>query len=243
MKKYVVLFALCLWIHSQGTPPAGYEIFTIKSEATGNASLKIVLIDQAQYRASVFGITQKRQTGVTALELVLDNGAAVALGSGFVTSFSPLIPNGFLKIEGRVISKVNTKGYSGIIGVDLRGMVRLLPATAFNAIETLREGFQVGPTLIKDGEVQKLNTNYHTRAFCGLTRDNKVVIGISLDRMDLNALARFLANPPETFRQLKCVTALNLAGGGSEALVVERKQVQEGNYDLKCASVVGFRRR
>lgn len=238
-----MLFALCMVVHAEGTPPKGYELFTIKSEATGNARLKIVVVDQRVLRAGVHGLTPKRQNGMTPMEVVLDSKAIIALGSGFVSSFSPLMPSGFLKIEGRVISNLKREGYNGVLGVDKNGYIKLLPHDAIDLIGGLREGFQTGPTLVTGGEARKLNKNEFTRSFCGLTRDNRVVIGISLDRVDLNVLARFLVNPPDGYKQLKCVTALNLAGGGSEALVVEKKLVQEGNYDLKCASILGFARR
>lgn len=242
MRICLLLMVLCILAPTQSVGQKDYQLFTVKNQATSNVTLKIVILDQKRFQASVFGITSKRQNGMTPLEVVLDSDATIALGSGFVTSFSPLIPNGFLKIEGKVISKVKRGGYNGILGVDDKGYVVILPWDASAAIEKLRGGFQVGPTLIRDGKKREQKANLYTRSFCGLTKDNKVVIGVALDPMDLNVLSNFLLKPTEGLGQIQCTTAINLAGGGSEALVVG-KGVKVGNYDLKCASILGFKRR
>lgn len=217
----------------------GFEFFIIKPGRNLNSTIQVALIDQSILRANVFGLSSTRQSGTSPIEAVIDNKAVLALGSGFVTSFSPLVPNGFLKIQDREINPVNPSGYEVIIGVDSKGRLRLHSKYAKSEIAALSAGFQVGPMLLQDGKKQQIKHNKFTRSFLGLTGDNKVVVGISLEAVDLNDISLFLLDPPNEYKRLKCINAVNLAGGGSEALVVS-KISKSGNFNLKGASLLAF---
>lgn len=225
----------------------GFKLFTVNTpDVTG----MVAVVDPQVLKPKVIGYSRDRRAGITPLEAMFENDKPeLVLGSGFVIKYYPIMPNGFLKINNRLINAVNfnsmndnPKGYSTIIGVK-QDRLRILPRSS-PEVATLKEGFQVGPTLVTDGRKGSFTQALATRAFVGITADNKIVIGVTTELTNLNHLASFLVAPPTGYGSLKCAEAVNLSGAGAEALVAripgQNTTFKFGQYNLYGASLLTF---
>jgi hypothetical protein len=91
-----------------------------------------------------------------------------------------------------------------------------------------------GPVLIQDGVISISNNeelkfggkginDKHPRTAMGYTRDNKLII-LVVEGRNPNAAGATLTQLAEIFKELGCVEALNLDGGGSSCLLVNGKE-------------------
>ena len=92
-----------------------------------------------------------------------------------------------------------------------------------------------GPVLLQDGEIKITNneevkftgpgiTDKHPRTAMGYTRDNKLVILVVEGRNKGIAEGATLTQSANSFRDLHCVEALNLDGGGSSCMLVNGRE-------------------
>ncbi len=79
--------------------------------------LYAVFIDPSAYASDIIGMRSENDDGVMAGEIVKEGKVKVVLGSSFVETYQPLKPNGFLKVDGVVVSSLKNNGYNGIVGV------------------------------------------------------------------------------------------------------------------------------
>src|SRR5688572_5927544 len=157
-----------------------HKKYSIQSRSI-NTTLFVTIIDPSAVRVKIEGLTKRYSNGRRAME-VAKAGAKVVLGGGFMTSFYPIVPNGFLKIDGTIMSGLKEKGYNGLAGVK-RGKLSLLTSSP-ESISLLDEGFQTGPFLVKDGKVvfkptTEASRKSFNRAFVGITTQNKIIVGVT----------------------------------------------------------------
>lgn len=249
-RKFFCRLAFCLIVassqaHAQKMQALNFQFDSVK--INDKIPAYIVVLDQQAMTAKVVGFDKNNRSGISPRGAFYDTRCSVVLGSGYVVRYYPVTPNGFLKIDRKTINPVNMnsmdatqKGYSTIVGV-MKGKIKIFPRNGDpGAVE---EGIQVGPTLVTNGHKDGLAHQHATRAFIGITYDNKILVGITTDRIDLNDIATFLANPPGKYAHMKCNTAVNLSGGGAEALIVKAgaKTFYYGNVELKGASQLTFK--
>ena len=209
-----------------------------------NSTLIIAQFSQDQYIAEVVGIEPKYSSGISAVAAIEKLKAEFVIGSGYVESFVPPIPAGLLVVNNVTQSTVNEDGFSTLVAV-ANGKVNLIPKDQW-ADESFSGAFQVGPRLVEDGAavILDLKKGSATRAFVGLREDNSVVAGVTLQNVNLQLLADFLAAPADS-GGLATVDAVNLAGGGSEAFLYSNNndQIAYGNVKSRQASMLAFRRK
>lgn len=92
-----------------------------------------------------------------------------------------------------------------------------------------------GPVLVQNGEVQVTNNqerkfagkaidDRHPRSAIGYTKDKKVIVFVCEGRSD-SAAGLTLPQMAEVMKELGCIEALNLDGGGSTCLLINGKEV------------------
>ena len=91
-----------------------------------------------------------------------------------------------------------------------------------------------GPVLLQNGEIKVTNNeermfagkginDKHPRTAMGYTRDNKLII-LVIEGRNSNALGANLTQEAQIFKDLNCLEALNLDGGGSSCLLINGKE-------------------
>jgi exopolysaccharide biosynthesis protein len=99
----------------------------------------------------------------------------------------------------------------------------------------VQTGIGGGPVLVQDGMIKITNNeelkfagnavnDRHPRTAMGYTKDNKLVIMVVQGRMPEIAEGVSLKHLAEMLRDVGCVEALNLDGGGSSCLLVNGKE-------------------
>lgn len=231
-------------IHSQ----EDFQLKDYKLLGLVNTTIHLAILDPSSYRAEVLGMNDDQPKGIVPEEVAgEDRSVTVLLGSGFVESFSPLTPNGFLKVKGQVINELKRQGYNGVVGVR-KDNLELLSSTS--QLYALDGGFQTGPFLVRDRrmvyntELSSANIK-DNRAFIGTNVSGKIVAAVTEGPISLTELSQVLSSA-STPSDLRCVTALNLSGGGSEALVVRGDNGTYHNYGSTSdhqSALIGFFRK
>ncbi len=91
-----------------------------------------------------------------------------------------------------------------------------------------------GPVLLQNGEIKVTNNeermfagkgirDKHPRTAMGYTRDNKLII-LVIEGRNFNAGGATLTQEAQIFKDLNCLEALNLDGGGSSCLLINGKE-------------------
>lgn len=207
-------------------------------------TIYVAIIDPGLFHPDVAGITESYSEGRSAID-VAENGAKVVLGSGFVKSFSPMIPTGFLKIDNSVINPFSKNGYNGIAGI--KDDKLLLLTSSPTSSKQVTAGFQTGPFLVIDGRVVYNNTTpkaaeRHNRSFIAFNKNGKILAAITVGPISLKELSKFLTSTQ--YKDLQCRSVLNLSGGGSETLVVHdrasKKIFSYGGYTDNQSAMITF---
>lgn len=214
------------------------------NQADIRAKIYLVVIDPNKMKSKIYGLTKNYPSGRSSIGLINNESIQIIIGSGFVQNYFPLEPNGFLKIDGITINSLKDRGYNGIIGV--KNSKLILTNHSSQLVSTLQEGFQSGPTLIRDGRIiydfnsPKAN-ELAKRAFIGINAQNKIIAAIVTTPISLKNLASILLNPINV-SDLKCKNSINLSGGGAETLVVKTKDrvYPYGNTELDQAALLTF---
>ena len=216
--------------------------FTVRGSKL-STKLYAVIIDPAKFKVKIAGFSKENKSGVSPLGLIANEGVKVVLGSGFVKNFYPITPNGFLKVNNKLVSELKREGYNGIVG-SKNNELQLLRSVS-PLISSLYDGFQTGPILIDEGVIKFRPTSDasrepYNRAFIAINNEGKIVAAITTEPVTLEALSEFLKSPP--FQDLKIKKAFNLSGGGSETLVVKinDKVYKYGSYSLYESALIAF---
>jgi len=91
-----------------------------------------------------------------------------------------------------------------------------------------------GPVLLQNGEIKITNNeerkfggkainNHEPRTAIGYTKDQKLIILVCEGRSD-SAAGLTLIQEAEIFKDLNCIEALNLDGGGSSCMMINGKE-------------------
>lgn len=226
----------------------GARLKEISVKGKLNTTFVVAIIDPVRDSASIIGMKDKASRGIHPMRFVRDNpNVRVLFGSGFVETFNPLVPNGFLKIDNQVVNELKTQGYNGIAGASRNGNLELLPSRS--RLDALTGGFQTGPFLVQNGQMV-YNTslssanNRFNRAFIGVNRAGRIVAAITKKPVSLTELSNFLTSGQAG--DLHCLTALNLSGGGSETLVFRTSKgdlVSEGGFVDYQSAMISFAKR
>jgi exopolysaccharide biosynthesis protein len=156
-------------------------------------------------------------------------------GSYFQENF---LPSGLLKINNKVITKLNKLGGSGVLAIN-KNKVNIFHKDQFNSFkDKFTELMQNGPLLVENNGKMGIYADdheYSARTAIGLTKDNKILIVVA----DMDAspslweFASILVKG-EDKGGFNCQTALNLDGGSSTGIRVNlpRKKVivEEANF-------------
>jgi len=211
-------------------------------------SIIIAVIETALLKPAIAGLTYDNPAGSSAAGALVQDSADVVIGSGFLASFDPLSPLGLLIVNGELVNEIRPNGFSTVLGVE-EGRLWLVNKDDYEP-ERFSSALQTGPRLVEDGvlgnspEEPRLRPPAK-RAFVGFCEQD-IIVGVSLDPIHLHDLAAFLASP-KTDGGLGCQDAVNLAGGGSEALVVRTQKdgapLMWGNVRMRQASLLTFTRR
>lgn len=205
-----------------------------------------VEVDLRSASPRIFGVGPSATDGLSASRLVTREGMKVVLGSGFVSSYAPLVPIGLLKLEGREVSPLLRGGQSGIVGIPDDGSI-VIRGIASADVEDLTAGLQVGPRLLESGENAILPSEPEsrpaaTRAFLSVCRDRTAFLGVTRRPAHLYHLAEWIL---ETTRELglDCPEAVNLSGAGAEVLLVRAEglpAIEHGSYQTRQAALIAF---
>ena len=217
----------------------GFTITKLSVKELG--TIIIAEISQEKYEARVIGISSDDPSGISPYAAIDRQNAEFVIGSGFVESFVPPVPSGLLVVNSATVSPVYEEGFSSLLAV-MAGSATIVAAEEW-ADERISGAFQTGPRLVQDGNSVRLDLKRGsaTRGFVALRNDNSVVAGVTLGKVDLQVLADFLAAPAAT-GGLEVVSAINLAGGGSEAFMYQSELVF-GNVKSRQASMLAFARK
>ncbi len=218
----------------------GFAITRIEV-ASLQSAVVVAEIDQNVYVAEVVGVDNNYPSGLSAGAAIEQKNAAFVIGSGFVDSFVPLVPVGYLIIDGATVSKPSLEGFETLLAVVNR-KVSLVPTENWQE-ESISGAFQTGPRLVEGGQLSELNSKRPpaTRAFVG-TRGGIVVAGVTLGRVHLRPLAEFLIASSEE-GGLALDEAVNLSGGGAEVFLYHEGDRDIGFGDIKSrqAALLTFR--
>jgi exopolysaccharide biosynthesis protein len=112
-----------------------------------------------------------------------------------------------------------------------------------------------GPVLLKNGSIQITNkeeikfssktglTDKHPRTAMGYTNDGQLIMLVIQGRFPTKAEGATLVQEAQIFKDLGCVEALNLDGGGSSCLLINGKQTitpsdKEGQRPVPCVFMI-----
>ncbi len=112
-----------------------------------------------------------------------------------------------------------------------------------------------GPVLLKNGSIQITNkeeikfssktglTDKHPRTAMGYTDDGQLIMLVIQGRFPAKAEGATLIQEAQIFKDLGCVEALNLDGGGSSCLLINGKQTiipsdKEGQRPVPCVFMI-----
>lgn len=197
---------------------SGLEWFEGGVETEGNlCALRGVRLNNTQYSVKV-ATEVPIGSGLTVLEYQQKFKAYVALSGGFVKSFYPPLPLGFVKSNGKVINREHeTPFFSGIV-CSKNNSLMIEPFTGRGATEAWIDCLQSGPLLLYQGRPAVKFENYtddflyqtHKRAFIAVDTQGHVLLGVT-EETTIPVLLEVLQMPLEQ-GGLGCREALNLNG-------------------------------
>lgn len=220
------------------------------SQPTSAKVRPIAVFAEAQsshYRPRVVGVTSENLSGSSSLGALIKHDADLAIGSGFLESFHPLRPLGLLIVDGVEISGIRGSGFDSIVAI-VDDQVAILSQDEYED-GAASGAFQTGPWLVRNGEVQ-IDTQEPrlkrpaTRSWLALCNGGIVLAGVSTSPIHLFDLAMFIQSPEDN-GGFACPNAVNLAGGGSESLVLadlKGGRTTFGNASSRQASLLVFER-
>lgn len=208
------------------TVETGYVMIDEYIGSPLNSRIIAVIIDPSRYRPKVVGVSPSMPSGQSIVGGIQRQGADIVVGSGYVETYYPPTPTGLLIANGALINPLNPGSpvLTAVVGVE-RGELFVHRANV-SIPERATGAFQVGPWLVEDGKNiihprEPETKRPFTRAFIGVRNDGFVVAGVTQRPVHLYHLADYMSAGPGS-RGLECVTAVNLAGGGSDGLAVKQ---------------------
>lgn len=224
----------------------GYVLIDEQIGSPLNSRVIVVLIDPAHYRPRVVGVSPSMPSGQSIVGGIHRQGADIVVGSGYVEAYYPPTPTGLLITDGALINPLSTgsKVLTAVVGVVRGGL--FIHRVDVSVPERTTGAFQVGPWLVEDSRniihpSEPDSIRPFTRAFVGVRNDGFVIAGVTQQPVHLYHLADYLSAGTGS-RGLECVTAVNLAGGGSDGLAVKQGDsvITFRNTHQRQASILCF---
>lgn len=225
------------------------EYYLDETDTTIYIKLILAVVDPNNFEAKISGLIKEGQG--TSLVNTRES-VEIAIGSGFVKSYYPLIPSGLLKIDDKLFNELSTSenAYSGVI-YEIDGQLSFANKSDFS-VQNYNSGFQVGPIIILDGIIDILEDEPKrikpsTRAFIGENENGLIFLGLTQRPINLYHLGNYLLHVwakllPENSNIKYCY---NLSGGGAQGLYIDigEKKLMYGNTQLEQASIIAFSRK
>jgi hypothetical protein len=233
---------------SQGElPPNCVESgYTIESKVLENLAIRTIYIkiDPDNLIPEIVGATASNPSGISPIDAMNMKNTVLVLGSGFETSIFPPVPAGLLvinKASRNPISK-NDPDLLAVIMTSKTG-ISIIPNNKYSVQYRPIGAIQAGHILVLDNKIAVSKTakgeRASTRSFVGITQRREIIVGITISPAHLYDLAAFLSN------SLGCSVAVNLAGGGSEALsfLCRGELKNYGSTNFRRAALILFKKR
>ncbi|MDD3118166.1 MAG: phosphodiester glycosidase family protein [Victivallales bacterium] len=179
------------------------------------------------YRFVLCGGTIKR---VKTSEMCRNRGAIAGINGGF---FQPKTGEvvGYLKIDGKTVKNFGRRGWeskpveNAAIVTDKNGVVRVEPARDDDEYDKDADAYGVlvtGPMLIHQGQpIYQPPHPRHPRTAIGTNADGEVLL-VTVDGRQSEAVGVSFAGLQQIMSRLGCVEAMNMDGGGSTTMWVDK---------------------
>jgi len=177
------------------------------------------------------GSPEKGQDGDTLVGFQARYEASVVLSGGFLKSFYPPTPLGFVKHGGEILNRGVTSDLLTGVLLASRRSVRIERYENDACSSAWSDCLQSGPLLVLQGQpalptrdevhlksTQAAIDGRYQRAFVALLPNGDAILGVT-GEIGLLDLQTFLVTPPDQ-GGLGCTDAINLSGAGSAGLLV-----------------------
>ena len=190
------------------TVPSNGSELIVRLKTAGEAVISYLMIDPRNHRLD---IVADGQGGSSLREFLNREGASVAFTGGYLRTFAPPAPTGYLLVDGTELNQIvpDDPVVDAILclgrGPSVMTVVRLSHARTFRRKAPHEDCIQAGPLLIQDGRAgydldrgDRLNrlSGEFERAFLALQADRSIMLGVS-SRTTLQHLRDVLIAPPE----------------------------------------------
>lgn len=164
------------------------------------------------------------------------SAAAAVLSGGYLASFSPPEPLGFIKSNEVVANSPHNSWLTEGVFCSRVGQARIEQIRTSEDYATYRDCLQAGPLLLIDGKPPvntpsveafgfgKLKGSKQEQAFVCTSADNQVVLGVT-GKIDIPELVEFLGGD-----EVGCVDALRLTGHATAGLTLGSETFGHDNY-------------
>jgi exopolysaccharide biosynthesis protein len=139
----------------------------------------------------------------------------------------------FLQADGKQVAGNKSKvifSHSGAFAEDTSGALVILkrPETDWEVSPEYKYVMSAGPIMIHEGEICEIdsvafNLNRHPRTAVGLTKNDHLIL-VTVDGRQKEAVGMNIPELTELMKDLKCIDALNLDGGGSTTMYIKGKE-------------------
>lgn len=232
-------------------PREGIAVFQGEVTACGKRLPALLVRSSLRDARLALAIQADPERGTRSLaDLIEDRSRPLAvLSGGFLASYYPPMPAGFVKSGGRVLNRGRpTAILDGMLCLRRGGKQVVLTAMSLAAAAGYPECIQSGPLLVTGGRaVQGLRQRGYPagfveptrRAFVAAVPGDAVVLGI-IEGATLEDIAELAARAPDQ-GGLGATAALNLSGSSSAGLAVAGGPVL-GNLNVLLPSAIVARR-
>ena len=182
----------------------------VRLKTAGETVISYVEIDPRRHRLDVV-LAADQQNGASLRDFLNREAAAVAFTGGYLRTFAPPAPTGYLLVDGVELNPIvrDDPVVNAILclgrGVSASTVVRVIPARTFRRKAPHEDCIQAGPLLIEEGvagydlgrrdRLNRLSGEFE-RAFLALNAKRSIILGVS-SRTTLHQLRQILMAPPE----------------------------------------------
>ena len=219
----------------------------------------VASVDLSRHQAALLVDSQPKSPGVSIARFLDRSGGSVALSGGFLKSFYPALPLGYVQSAGEPVNRSHTTDLlNGLLllgpGADIRS-TDFVPGKYEALAERWRDVLQSGPLLVLDGRSRlsedlaapnndadrRVVTVQAIRAFVAVECNERMLLGLTGD-MTLRELAEVLSRSAAD-GGFACRAALNLSGAESAGLLVDAggRRAAFGGTDYRLANAIVVR--
>ncbi|WP_119328901.1 phosphodiester glycosidase family protein [Cysteiniphilum halobium] len=177
--------------------------------------IDVVLLDNGSYKA---GLTIQSQNNIqSVLDIATQKDAFLATNGGFYQE--GFLVNGLLIDQSKLrLPLVNNTLLSSIITIDQRGQVNILDKN--QKYHNAYYAFQVGPILLKDNLVQKVDDNKIAKRIVYAQTSSKLMV-IYIDSTTLQQAA-YIVKALASYFKINIKRAVNFDGGKAGAFILRK---------------------